>query len=482
MRAVALRRGSRAVLACGVALAVLMLGGPGPGGPAGGQAGATTAWQPESLPAGTALRTPSPSSGSLASAGEPRFVTAVAPEGTYFVDQDGQPILVRGDAPWSLLVDLLPDDADHYLTARSAQGVNAALVSLVGTVANGGPSDDGATVDGLLPFADGDVLDWQQPYFDRAHAVLARAGELGITVLLYPVDSWMLQRQLAGASPKTCRAFGAKVASWAADLPNLLWMSGGDYTASPAGDACIEALVAGIRSTGDRRPFSVQLWNDGSAVDDEHWRDRVDWDFVYTYGPTALAVRRAVDAPVQPRPVLLGEANYEGENNTGGQPTTTETLRRQTLWALTSGAAGDIFGSDDWEFRPGWQERLESPGALELGRVRDYVASLPWWTLRPDDALVRGDRGSAAPGQDVLDADTTTAAVSADGSLALVYLPEGGAVSLDLARLAPGVQAVWVDPSTGTEVPTAAAAELTAPGRNAAGGPDWLLSFRAPAP
>ncbi|MGH3942182.1 MAG: hypothetical protein ACRDTG_26880 [Pseudonocardiaceae bacterium] len=31
-------------------------------------------------------------------------------------------------------------------------------------------------------------------------------------------------------------------------------------------------------------------------------------------------------------------------------PTTEETLRRQVLWALTSGTAGDFVGSDDWEF------------------------------------------------------------------------------------------------------------------------------------
>ena len=36
----------------------------------------------------------------------------------------------------------------------------------------------------------------------------------------------------------------------------------------------------------------------------------------------------------------MGEANYEGENNqTETLPTTDETLRRQVLWALTSGAA-----------------------------------------------------------------------------------------------------------------------------------------------
>jgi hypothetical protein len=58
-------------------------------------------------------------------------------------------------------------------------------------------------------------------------------------------------------------------------------------------------------------------------------------------------------------PAVLGEANYEGENNQPETPPTTdETLRRQVLWSLTSGAAGEFVGSDDWEFRDGWEQRL----------------------------------------------------------------------------------------------------------------------------
>jgi hypothetical protein len=47
----------------------------------------------------------------------------------------------------------------------------------------------------------------------------------------------------------------------------------------------------------------------------------------------------------------MGEANYEGENNQPETlPTTDQTLRRQVLWALTSGAAGELVGSHDWAF------------------------------------------------------------------------------------------------------------------------------------
>lgn len=436
-------------------------------------------WDEQSPAADAPRRELTATRGAVATDGDPQWITGISADGRTFVDQDGDPVLVRGDAPWSLLTDLRPDEAETYLTTRAGQGFDAMLVSLVGAVANGAPTDDGATVDGLLPFVDGDVLRWQDAYFDRAHETLRRAGELGITTMLYPIDSWTLDHTFAGVSPATCREFGAMTARWAADLP-VLWMTGGDYSRSAAGDACFEALIDGIRSTGDDRPVTLQLWDVSSPAADDHWRDRVDWSFVYSYGPTPLAVGEAYDA-TPARPALLGESNYEGENNTGGPPTTTETLRRQVLWAITSGSPGDVFGTDDWEFRDGWESRLESEGAEQVSRIRDVVASLPWWTLRPQESFLTAGVGTAEPGRDVLDADLATAAVAADGSLALVYVPSGRTVSLDLSRLAPGADAAWVDPSTGTATPVrpvselAPSGEVSTPGDNAAGAGDWLL-------
>ena len=53
---------------------------------------------------------------------------------------------------------LSPQQARLWFADRQTQGFNAAIVSLIGAIANGAPSDDGATFDGLLPFVDGDVL------------------------------------------------------------------------------------------------------------------------------------------------------------------------------------------------------------------------------------------------------------------------------------------------------------------------------------
>jgi hypothetical protein len=81
----------------------------------------------------------------------PPFLTSVSPDGRYFLDQYGKPLLVEGDSPWALMTRLSPPQARRWFTDRERQGFNAAIVSLIGATANGAPSDDGATFDGLLP-------------------------------------------------------------------------------------------------------------------------------------------------------------------------------------------------------------------------------------------------------------------------------------------------------------------------------------------
>jgi hypothetical protein len=425
--------------------------------------------------------------------GEPPFLTSVSPDGRYFLDQHGDPFLVRGDSPWSLMTDLLPAQAELYFADREENGFNASIVSLLGAVENGAPSDDGATVDGVLPFRDGDITAWNEQYWERVERIVQAAADHGNTLLLYPTDGWVMSTIFAETSLDDCFAYGAMVAERFADHPNIVWMAGGDYfplTNSPevgsTHDYRIAAVLNGIRSTGDRRPFSIQLGYDKSiSTDNPYWAERVDWNVVYTYYPTYKAVLDAyTERPA--RPALFAEGNYEGENNQGDTPgTTNETLRRQVLWALTSGSPGDVFGSDDWEFHDGWQDRLDTPAVAQIHRLRDLVASLEWWRLVPDVAERfvaadgRGTRILSDEPMDVLDNDYVTAAFDPDGSFGVVYVPTRRTITLDLGLLGDSPEATWIDPSTGTGRSAGTGPAFTTPGRNADGDEDWLLVLRA---
>ena len=436
---------------------------------------------------------PTPAPSRPAAPSGPPFVTSVSPNGRYFLDQYGRPLLLRGDSPWALMTRLSPRQARLWFADRQRQGFNAAIISLIGATANGAPSDDGATFDGLLPFADGDILRWQEPYWERVTAYLRLAADHGITVLLYPIDGWTIGRSFVPRSIEQCHRYGAKIAQRFADLPNIVWMSGGDYWYAYAAkdpargtdlDRCIDAMMRGIREAGDGRPFSVQLKAEKSiSTDILYWARRVDWNFVYTYYPTYKAVLDARRR--QPAiPAVFGEANYEGENNQHDTPPTTdETLRRQVLWSLTSGAAGEFFGSHDWSFHPGWERRLSTRGLTQVTRMRRLFSTLRWWELVPDTAneLVTAGRGTELrtdEPKDVLENDYVTAARTPDGRLAVVYLPTGRTISVNRSAMAAGTRAAWIDPTSGRRRPVPMSPTFTTPGRNAAGGNDWLLLLR----
>ncbi len=426
--------------------------------------------------------------------GQPAYVAAVSPDQRYFLDQYGRPLLVRGDSPWPLLVDASAEQLDTYVSTRARQGFNATIVSLLGAGGNGGPSDDGATYDGLRPFVGTDVTRFDETYWARVRSYLEVAARHGITVFLYATDAWVVGRAFRPADLAACTTYGELVAQHLAGLPNIVWMAGGDYV--PRGedvvqgsqvDHCIDAMMRGIRSTGDPHLFSVQLGYDGAFLSSDYafWAPRIDWNFVYTYFPTYSAVRSAYASP-RTTPVLLGEANYEGENNQPDTPTTTnETLRRQTLWALTSGAAGDFYGSADWALPDGWETRLDRPGERQVAVARQIVAELPWWRLRPDTTgrFLVGGAGTPVGRTDRLDvlgSDLATATVAEDGTAALVYIPTSRTITVATTVLAPGTSVAWVDPSDGSVRPVALATTYETPDRNHDGGADWLLRFTAP--
>lgn len=449
----------------------------------------TEPWPKPPPAAGRATRTPAV--GTPPSRG-PAYLSSVSPDGRYLLDQYGEPYLVRGDAPWALLTRLSPAQADLWFRSREALGFNAAIVSLVGAPANGGPREDGGTFDGLQPFRDGDVLAWQEPYWTRVTDYLRAAAAHGITVLLFPIDGWTIGHAFVPTSIEQCRQYGRRVAERFRDLPNIVWMSGGDYFPATSDvargsdvDHCLDAMMRGIRGTGDGRPFSMELgFLKSISTDNPYWAERVDWNFVYTYFPTYRAVLDAY-ARRPPVPAVLGEANYEGENNQPeSRPTTNETLRRQVLWALTSGACGDISGSQDWQFRPGWEQRLSTPATEQVARLRRLFTTLPWWRLVPDvdEPLVVAGRGTRLTGDDpldVLDNDYVTAAQTPDRSTTVIYVPTARTIAVARDRLPPNSRAVWIDPASGERRPVAVTGTFTTPGVNSDGAADWLLLVSA---
>lgn len=414
----------------------------------------------------------------------PALPLKVAPGKRYLEDAAGRPFLLSGDTAWSLIAQLTREDADIYLRDRRERGFNTLLVSLLEhRFASKAP----ANIYGERPFTtDGDYATPNEAYFAHADWVLRRACELGFVVLLTPSyvgsqggpEGWYGEMKANG--PYKLRDYGRFLGQRYRDLKNIVWVQAGDY--NPPNKALVRAIAEGIREADPDALQTAHASPENAARD--YWEGE-DWlavNNVYTYG----SVREAAlgEYAASDMPFFLMESAYENEHDAGALR-----IRVQAYQALLSGAFGQIYGNNPmWHFDgpglfdapQGWKAQLASPGARSMTVLHAIMKRFAWWTLAPDgDLIVEGG------GRDGFGAASARAE---DGSLALIYLPTGRSLRLDLSRLAgPNVTAQWIDPTSGETFaadgsPYAARERtFTRVKSNGAGSNDWLLVLSATA-
>jgi hypothetical protein len=187
-------------------------------------------------------------------------------------------------------------------------------------------------------------------------------------------------------------------------------------------------------------------------------------------------------------PVFMAEANYEFENNLGLEagPTTPLILRRQQYWALLSGASGQLYGNaHTWQLLDSsWKAQLNTPGAVQMAHVRTLFEPRAWYQLVPDTTheVVTAGYGTFSSSGPVGANDYVTAARTADGRLAMAYVPSERTVTVDMTQLSAPATARWFDPAGGVFVSIAGSpfanvglSGFTTPGTNAGGDNDWIL-------
>jgi len=175
----------------------------------------------------------------------------ISENGRYLVDQKGNPFLVVGDSPWSIIVQPDEKDREAYLADRERRGFNSIIVNLLEHKFCTSPP---RTRSGLAPFSEpGDLSTPNEAYFDFAHQVVERAGGHGMVVWLAPAylgygggDEGFFQEIKAGGREKL-HTYGRFVGKRFKDLPNLVWMLGGDYTPEGPDQWVVNELAAAIR-------------------------------------------------------------------------------------------------------------------------------------------------------------------------------------------------------------------------------------------
>ncbi len=284
------------------------------------------------------------------------------------------------------------------------------------------------------------------------------------------------------------RAYGRFVAERFADLPNIVWVMGGDFTPEPADQWTAAALAEAIRRVDSVHLMTGHGSSSSSAVSAFGERPWLGINAVYTYEPTLFKRMLAEYGRYPVRPCVLFESRYGDEHDS--RP---EQIRRQAWWAMLSGACGQFFGNNPiWHLDgPGitepkmtWQKALDSVGSQDMVRLRKLFVALPWQRLVPEQghAIVTDGYGD--------DVATALTAQTGDRRLSVTYIPSTGiesrTLTVDLTRFAGTVIAQWYDPTNGRRIavgdPLPAdrhAHVFRTPGNNGTGANDWLLILQA---
>lgn len=199
------------------------------------------------------------------------------------------------------------------------------------------------------------------------------------------------------------------------------------------------------------------------------------------------------------RPVLEAEANFEGidvfwDNHAIVQNWQT----RESAWkARVGGAAGTDYGAagvwwtcwttqdpdgncQNFGSTP-WYDGLFLPGAAQMGYLKAFFGSLPWWKLAP------APDATTWPADAPTDTQAPFAAATPDRDTVVVYYPhrlDGGATySGTVNGVRPGHYTLrWYDPSSGTysrpsQVVTSNSGTIALPAQPSAS-TDWTLLIR----
>jgi len=413
----------------------------------------------------------------------------------YLLDQNNQPVFLVGDSPHAMFVNLTTDQGATYMANRASYGINVLWVEVICGSYIPNCRADLSTQDGIVPFSTpGDISTPNPAFFSRVDSMVATAAQNGITILM---DAWETGAEMPLLrSNGNTKAFnyGAYLGNRYKNSPNIIWITGNDFQTytDNTDNTLISNIMQGIASADANHLQTTQLnYTVSGSHDDGLLLPLTTLAAAYTYSPTYAEIYKEYNA-APTLPVFMEEANYEGENNTGADPSSNKVLRQQEYWSMLSGAlAGQMYGSSATAyFRDGWQSGLDTPGVAQLRIMKSLFSARQWWNLVPDQnhTAVTSGYGTFSSSGAIHTNNYVTTARSGDGSLVLAYTPASTTLTVDMTKLGGPVTARWFDPASGTyraisgsPFSNAGTRDFATPGNNSDGDSDWVLVLEASA-
>lgn len=421
---------------------------------------------------------------------------------------DGRPFFLLSDTAWKMWYRLTRPQIDRYLADRARRGFNVVQVWVYDRVRR--------TRDGDQAFVGFDVDRPNERFWALVDYTFRRARRYGLRLAIVPMWASYVTGVYAAPGdpimlrdPATARRYGRFLGRRYREF-GPIWIVGGEgsarYTDGPDTTPIWAALAQGLAEGTDLggadgvfivyHPWALLTppsssidfqdapWLDAHGIHSSHFRVRGDQNWRYVLDDF---FRRPV------RPVWDTESQYEAHpvdfGLSPGVFSTADARTRMYAGVFAGGAGANFTHHAVWQFADPdvpdqqpealiapvpWQRALDSPGYRQAPYLKGLMLSRPYFGRRPDERLLASPAGDGAA--------RVGALRGRGGQFAMVYLPQGGAVTIRLGRLnARALRGWWFNPRTGRAraiaglFPARGERRFRAPGGATGVGRDWVL-------
>jgi len=362
---------------------------------------------------------------------------------------DGQGFFWMGDTAWEMSFKLNKSEVKKYFSDRANKGFNVIQISAVNSrrfLQN---------TDGERPF-NASYSKPNEAYWKHIDYIITEAEKNGIYIALLP--SW----NSALISVKESKDYGTFIANRYKNRKNIIWIIGGDSDASKNPNKTIwNNLAQTIHNiVGENQLITYHPYGGKSSTtwfNNEKW---LDFNMLQSGHCSSLT-----DANIlfkksykesSKKPILDGEPRYEtiekcfanGKGPKINDRISAKSVRDIAYRQVFSGAFGHTYGHQSiWQMYnkekgskeqagsviKSWEEALSDPGSFQVGYLAKLMRSRPILGRVPKQSIIQSGKGIATQGN----------------GYAMVYLPKGGSITVNLNEISNSVKAWWYNPETG---------------------------------
>jgi len=338
----------------------------------------------------------------------------VSPDKHFLQTEKGEPFFWLGDTGWLLLTKLTTPEAARYFANRHDKGFNVIQVMLLH-----GLTDTDVYGDSALH--NRNIATPAEAYWRHLDSIVDLAGSKRLYLALVPVWGGVVKK--AKPSIEQARAYASFLAHRYKNLPNVIWMNGGDIKGLDY-EAVWNTIGTTLKSEDPGHLvtfhprgrasssfwFQQQPWLDFNSVQSGHRSYEQDTSRDDPrYGEDNWRYIEADYKRTPTRPVLDAEPSYEqiphGLHDTSQPRWTADDVRRYAWWSVFAGACGFTYGDNSvmqmlqpkdigsaYGARTSWFQAINDPGAGQMIHLKKLMLSRSYFDRVPDPSLI-ADQG-----------------------------------------------------------------------------------------